>query len=254
MSATFTMLFKDVIARVYGTTANYKDYVQEYDQVTYQGITYGKLPVLPNYDGIGLGYYPIFDENYRKVINGKIIDEYFNREIGTETIENFTLNLRKKMDQIMPYFNQIYKSVEIPYDALDNMRIHSVGKNTIQGTESVNTDNTTGSDSTSKARAVGSNFPQVMLSGNGDYASTGNDTNSEGTVSTTAKQNSDSTNSNESSSDNLVTGYQGAASDLINKYRASLINPDTMVLAEIEECFMLVFNNGDSYTTRDYGW
>ena len=254
--ATFTMELKEVIETLYGTSMDEDDYEQTYESVTYKGITYGKLPVLPQYDSIGLGYYPIFNEDYRKIINGKIIDEYYNREIGTETIDNFTLILRKKMDQIMPYFNQLYLSTEIPYDALDTMRIHSVSENHIDGSDVVDATNVTDTETKSGARTIGSNFPQTMLAGNGDYASTGNDVNSSSEVDSTATQNSTSTNNSDSNSDNLVTGYQAAASDLINKYRASLINVDTMILAELEDCFMLVLNNGDEYFARDTynGW
>lgn len=254
--ATFTMELKEVIESLYGTSMDPDDYEQSYAPFTYNGITYGKLPTLPEYVSIGLGTYPIFNENYRGILNGKIIDEYYNREIGTETIDNFVLILRKKMDQIMPYFNQLYKSTEIPYEALDTMRIHSVGENHIEGTDSVNATNTTDTDTKSGARAINSNFPQTMLAGNGDYASNGNDVNSTSEVDTTATQNSDATNNSNSNSDNLVTGYQAAASDLITKYRSSLINVDTLILSEIEDCFMLVFNNGDEYFAREsnYGW
>lgn len=254
---TFTMYLKEVIESLYGTSMDEDDYEQAYAPFTYNGVTYGKLPTLPEYASIGLGTYPIFNEAYRGIINGKIIDEYYNREICTETIDNFVLILRKKMDQIMPYFNQLYLSTEIPYEALETMRIHSVAENHINGSEDVTATNTTESDTKSGARTIGSNFPQVMLSGNGDYASTGNDVNSNSEVDTTSQQDSNSNSNSDSNSDTLVTGYQAAsASDLIMKYRSSLINVDTMILSEIEDCFMLVFNDGDEYFAREsnYGW
>lgn len=252
----YTIQFKRVLSILYGTGSNI-EFDQPYESLAYNGVTYGKLPTLPDYEKIGLAYYPVFNESYRKILNGKIIDEYYNREIGTETIDNFILILRKKMDQVMPYFNQLYKSTEIPYDALDSMRIHSVGSSHVENDESVNATNNTDTNTESGARVIGSNFPQTMLAGNGDYASTGNDTNSTAKVGSESEQNSSSNANTDGSTENLVTGYQGVAADLINKYRASLINIDTMILSEIEDCFMLILNSGDAYTEREnpyYGW
>lgn len=253
--ATFTMYFKDVIEALYGVDYDPDEseqaFEQEYESVTFNGVTYGKLPVLPNYIPVGLGTYPIFNEGYRKILNGKIIDEYYNREIGTETIDNFTLILRKKMDQIMPYYNAMYESTMIDYDALDSMRIHSVGQSHIEGSENATAENDTETKTKSGGRVVGSDFPQTMLAGNADYARTGTDSNSSSEVDSSGSQSNESASNTDSNNENLVTGYQGAASDLIVKYRNSIINVDTMILQEIEDCFMLVLNNGDEYFARN---
>lgn len=250
--STFTMQLKEVIESLYGTSIDEDDYEQEYGSFTFNGVTYGKLPKFNSYDKLELSYYPIFDENYRNILNGKIIDEYYNQEIGTETIDNFLLILRKKMDQIMPYFNQLYKSTQIPYDALDAMRIHSVGTGTMEGTSQSDSNNSNTSDVTSGSRTVGSDFPQTVLAGNADYATNASDLNSDVTTNAGGTAHADSSNSSNNTSDTLVTGYQGAASDLIMKYRNSLINIDLMVIDALEDCFMLVFNNGDEYFARNY--
>ena len=249
---TFTMQLKEVIESLYGTSIDEDDYEQEYGSFTFNGVTYGKLPKFNSYDKLELSYYPIFDENYRNILNGKIIDEYYNQEIGTETIDNFLLILRKKMDQIMPYFNQLYKSTQIPYEALDAMRIHSVGTGTMEGTSQSDSNNSNTSDVTSGSRTVGSDFPQTVLAGNADYATNASDLNSDVTTNAGGTAHADSSNSSNNTSDTLVTGYQGAASDLIMKYRNSLINIDLMVIDALEDCFMLVLNNGDEYFARNY--
>jgi hypothetical protein len=249
--ATFTMELREVLESVYGPDPFI------YSAFTYNDVTYGKLPNLTNPTLIGLGTYPIFNEEYRKILNGKIIDEYYTREIGTETIDNFALILRRKMDQIMPYYNKLYLSEEIPYDALDTMKIHSVNNTVTAEDSNVNAKTTSASDTLSTSRAVQSNTPQTMLSGNEDYATAASD--SKGDTKGTGATDSDSTSNTASNinGDNLVTGYQAAASDLINKYRASLLNIDTSILLEIQDCFMLLLNNGDAYTPNNYygyGW
>lgn len=80
---------------------------------------------------IGLKDYPIFDESYRNVLNQKIIDHYYMREIGAETPALFVFFLNRKMREIMPYYNQLYESAKIEYDPLVNniTTIHHVKKN-----------------------------------------------------------------------------------------------------------------------------
>ena len=54
--------------------------------------------------------YPIFDENYKEVLETKIIRHFYTREICEETYGLWKLRLEDKMNLIMPYYNQLYKS------------------------------------------------------------------------------------------------------------------------------------------------
>lgn len=249
--ANFTIRLKDVIGELYNESYD-APYDQPYASHTFSGVTYGKLPTLPEYKKLGLGTYPIFDENYRAILNGKIIDEYFLQEIGSETIDVFLLNIRKKMDQIMPFFNQLYESEQIEYSALDSMRINSAATSHMEGTANGTSNTSSDNKTTSGSRVIGSDFPQTQLAGDADYASNGSDVNSKSEITATGSQTNDSTNNTDSNGNTLVTGYQGAASDLIVKYRNSLINIDVQVIAELADCFMLVLNNGDEYFPHHY--
>lgn len=71
-----------------------------------------------------LNDYPIFDESYREVLNKKIIDHYYFSEIGVETPGLFNHRLRTKMNEIMPYYNQIYKSNILEFNPLYNVDYH----------------------------------------------------------------------------------------------------------------------------------
>jgi hypothetical protein len=255
--ATFTLELKTVIEFMYGTTMDPEDYEQTYESVTFGDVIYGELPVLAdNGTKLGIGGYPIFDANYRKVLNGKILDRYWNREICTETIDDWRLIIRRKMNEIMPFYNKLYETEQLGYSALDTMSIHSVNASTLVGVENAIAENVSTSDTDSKARVVNSDTPQTMLAQNADYASGATDSNSQSEVGSQSNQTSDSTNNTESDSDTLVTGYQGAASDLVVKFRNSLLNIDTMILDELNDCFMQVLNNGDTYTRQHYpyGW
>lgn len=70
---------------------------------------------------IGLKNYPIFDENYRELLNQKIINHYYFREIGMETAELFKRYLNTTMCEIMPYYNQLYKSELLEFNPFYNV-------------------------------------------------------------------------------------------------------------------------------------
>jgi hypothetical protein len=57
---------------------------------------------------IGLNDYPIFDEDYRAILNKKIVDHYYFSEIGFETAAIFKHYLNTTMREIMPVYNKMY--------------------------------------------------------------------------------------------------------------------------------------------------
>lgn len=59
--------------------------------------------------------YPIFDVEYRPQLERKILLHYLFDEIGAETFDRFKIFLMSKMNEIMPYYNQLYTAV-IPND------------------------------------------------------------------------------------------------------------------------------------------
>lgn len=257
--ATFTMQLKEVLERLYGATMDPDDYEVERGSFTFNGVTYDDLPILPdNGAAFGMAQYPIFNEDYRPIINGKIVDQFYNREIGMETIDDFKLVMRRTLQQIMPYYNKLYDAENIEYGALQTMDIHSVSESVLDGSETSTATNTAESGTKSKARAVQSSTPQTFLAGNGDYATGASDTNSESEANSGATNSMESNSDTNTNSDNRVTGWQGIASDLIMRYRNSLINVDNMVInnPELQTCFMLLLNNGDSYSPNrfHYGW
>lgn len=54
--------------------------------------------------------YPIFDESYRIPLETKILKHYYTREISEETVGLWKLRLNDRMNMIMPYYNELYKS------------------------------------------------------------------------------------------------------------------------------------------------
>lgn len=205
---------------------------------------------------IGLNDYPIFDDDYRDVLNGKIIDRYMNREIGQETVSMFQLAMRRKMNEIMPFYNKLYLTEQIAYDPLSTIDIRTISNAaTNQNGQSTGTSEAT-TNATGGSRSVNSETPQTQLSGNGDYATSASDVNSTSANESNANQTSNEIQESESETESNTTGYQGVASDLVMRYRESLLNIDLSVLGELEELFMLVWDNGDNYTNTKgfYPW
>lgn len=62
--------------------------------------------------------YPIFDEAYRIPLNRKILMHYYTREIGLETVGLWKLKLRTRLNEIMPYFNKLYRSELIDFNPM----------------------------------------------------------------------------------------------------------------------------------------
>lgn len=103
--------------------------------------------------------FPIFDESYRSVLEIKILRHYYTREIGLETVGLWKLKLETKLNEIMPYYNQLYKSELLefnPFYDVDLTRDHKLTreetatqKGTVNTTEDSNTDESTTQDTTS---------------------------------------------------------------------------------------------------------
>lgn len=199
---------------------------------------------------IGLDIYPIFDDAYRLGLNQKIIDHYWNREIGLETVSQFVFNLRRKMNEIMPQYNQLYKSTQLQFDPLLSIDLATIRDDTAnEKTTANNTQNTTTSQA-SKARTTHLDTPQTELQGDEDYASSGDvsQSNTVGAGGLLANSNgeSDTTMNGKSS----TKGRQGSAARLLTEYRSTLINVDMMVVSELNELFMNVWDNGEEFSSR----
>ena len=62
--------------------------------------------------------FPIYDENYRSILEKKILKHYYTREISAETVGLWKLWLDARMNEIMPYYNQLYKSALLEFNPL----------------------------------------------------------------------------------------------------------------------------------------
>ena len=78
--------------------------------------------------------YPVFSEEYRGYLEKKILKHYYFREIGAETFGMWQVQLSTKLNEIMPYYNQLYKSELVKLEPLINQKTGQTVKEDSKGT------------------------------------------------------------------------------------------------------------------------
>lgn len=95
--------------------------------------------------------FPIFDENYRNVLETKILKHFYTREIGEETVGLWKLRLNTRLNEIMPYYNKLYNSELIEFNPLYSTNLTTNKSGTVDtnkiGNEKVNENATNNSTS-----------------------------------------------------------------------------------------------------------
>ena len=90
--------------------------------------------------------YPIFSAAYKPGLESKILKHFYTREICAETVGLWKLFLNRKMNEIMPYYNQLYNSELITFDPLQNTNITVTRDDEFKGNQTdANTRKTTNS-------------------------------------------------------------------------------------------------------------
>lgn len=118
--------------------------------------------------------WPIFDEEYRVPLEKKILRYFYTREIGCETYGHWKLMLQNKLCEIMPYYNQLYKSelLMAGVNPLNDVDYTKSGNRTDDGadtrtTESSGTGNTEVKSTNKVVRSVtDSGTNEAVVSGN----------------------------------------------------------------------------------------
>lgn len=84
--------------------------------------------------------YPIFDTTYKSVLESKILKYYYFHEICDVPLARWKLMLDNKMNEIMPYYNQLYRSEQLTITPLINeSRERSYTKDTSSTSEGQST-------------------------------------------------------------------------------------------------------------------
>lgn len=221
--------------------------------------------------------FPIFDNEYKPLIGKKILKHFYAREIGLETVGLWKLKLETKLDEIMPLYNQYYKSALLEFNPLwdtdltrtynlkkndktDNTKTFEQNENTNRDTEGESKRDTNASGTAHNLNAF-SDTPQGDLNGiiSKDYLT--NATEDTGENSSQGNENSDySENVNEKHANSYTDILNGkftandkylerltgkssgnSFSELIEEFRKTFLNIDMMVIQELEPLFMQIW-------------
>lgn len=108
-----------------------------------------------------LNSYPIFDEEYRQILNDKIVNHYRFREIGFYSPDKFNYKLYVKLNEILPFYNTLYKKLYTEnfdlfnaydftetYDSTNGEISESDSKNLTKATNDINASGTSKDNTT----------------------------------------------------------------------------------------------------------
>ena len=207
----------------------------------------------------------------REELNNKILNYYKFREIGFETVGRFLDELEAALNEIMPYYNQLYFSADQDYNIIYNVDYkrtidrdlsgNTTSTSTGETTSNSNDSNTTSTTTNLYNKNVESDTPQSQLGitnkqiDSVDYANkvtwnkdtTEQSGTSTGTATTTADSTATGSGTNKENESTVETtkGNFGvtSAQDLIKKYRDIIINIDQQIINDprIQELFMLIY-------------
>lgn len=185
--------------------------------------------------------FPIFDENYRKPLCIKILKHYYTREIGEETVGLWKLRLNTRMNEIMPYYNQLYKAWAKEFNPLYDIDL--TRKHTLERVGNTEGKQNSETESNGTTRDLYSDTPQGGLQNveNETYLTNARKIMSNETVTGDNTYTQDIKSTDDYIEN--VTGKSGGASysKMLNEYREALINIDMMVINDLNNLFMLIW-------------
>lgn len=124
------------------------------------------------------------DEQYTRLCT-KFLNRFYDREVSITVPSRWKRAYLRKLNEIMPKYRLLYARVEQGLNPLQESRDRE------------------------KSRDIFSDFPETMLSGNSDYASTGNDREAD-------------------------TMHEGGAVDRAVQFAREYVDVDAMILDELE--------------------
>ena len=182
--------------------------------------------------------YPIFDENYRTTLNEKILNHYYENEIGFETAPLFRFYLNNKLNEIMPKYNVLYNAQKKLLD--ENALFNNT--NVIESLEGSNTTETEStSNSTNNSKNLFQDTPQGQIS-NTDINNQTWATNLNLANNSISDTNTASGNGTNEYIKTIVGNTGGKYNiEVLNDIVNNFLNIDLMIINELSDLFMQIF-------------
>lgn len=185
--------------------------------------------------------FPIFDESYREPLCKKILRHFYTREIGMETVGLWKLRLDAKMNEIMPYYNDLYRAWAAEFNPLHDVDI--TRQHTLEKSSSTDGSQSGESETNSENMDAYSDTPQGALTNveNLEYLTSARKVTDE-----TTNESSSTFESQYEGTDEFtesVTGKTGGRTyaKMLQEYKQALLNIDMMIIGELENLFMMIW-------------
>lgn len=184
-------------------------------------------------DGINLfDKYPIWREDHREELNAKIINHYYFRQIGFESVGRFRFELNARLKEIMPLYIELYKTTMFEYNPIENYNMQEEFKTSSQGFE----DSKTLANGTNVNKFSDTPHSRVENMKDGYLTTHTEDTNNSD-VNNTSTQERTEINTGKRRGNIGVTSTQ----QLIQQERDLIINIDKMIIGELTDLFLGVY-------------
>lgn len=196
----------------------------------------------------------------REQLNNRILNHYKYREIGFETVGRFLDELEITMCEIMPRYNELFKTVETmaelpsPFDNVDVVEKFEQTRTATSSSTQDGTRTTEGTDTVTRSgsdKIKHSDTPQNSISDIDNYMSDYTETTNNGSDSNVSEGSEVTSNTGSSTATDTLshtytkTGNQGVntyAHDM-NEFRTSIIDVVDQIVndARLNELFMMVY-------------
>lgn len=178
------------------------------------------------------------DEQIKLNFEKKFINTFMFHEIGFETVARFKHYLKTRLNNIMPYYKQLYET-ELRSKDIDFMLNKDLKETFTREVEGiVNNNSSSNTTSTNDFKESSLDNGNATLNTEHDLTSISNSKDS-GVIDSSSK-----TNNNEIETTTLLSqGNIGVTSsaELLEKWRKVLINIDNMILEECKDLFMMIY-------------
>jgi hypothetical protein len=164
--------------------------------------------------------YPIWKEEHRAELEKKIVEHYYNQQIGFETFGRFKFELNVRMREIMPYYVDLYKTTQYDYNPIENYSMEEEFEDSAK----------TNAKNTSKSVEKFSDTPMSSIDNLDHHLTNATRNDHDGTTN--------------GSSDNKHKGWRKGnigvttSQQMIQAERDITINIDVMIIKELQDLFL----------------
>lgn len=213
--------------------------------VNYQKEERVKIPELAKYSRSTIFNftYPLDESVNKEDFECMILNHFIKRRIGTETFTEFQLNLKVKMNEIMPIYNKLFSLLanNDGFGEITTKEGTSDTNSSSLNTKNSKSDGTTSSVTDTDTETKNSVLPQSKLENvaSNKYINNYTVNNSNGNDNTNSNVNTEETTNNDS---NDSTNYRETTStfnmfEIYSQIRENIFNIYSMIFNDLDELF-----------------